>query len=100
MLLRTSGRLTSGRFLSLAGRLWECGVAFVEMKWPVLYPPGRGEYDSQTLLLGAQTLFVPFYNRMRAKYRDEVVMQQDNAPWYTAKIIKNYIRNKKIQIMD
>jgi hypothetical protein len=27
-----------------------------------------------------QQLFVPFYERMRAKYSDEVVMQEDNAP--------------------
>jgi hypothetical protein len=43
-----------------------------------------------------KTLFVLFYNKMRAKYKDKVVMQQDNAPWDTAKIIKNYMRNKKI----
>ena len=44
-------------------------------------------------------LFVPFYNRMRAKYGDEVVMQEDNAPWHTAKIIKKYLANKGIKRM-
>jgi hypothetical protein len=27
-----------------------------------------------------QQLFIPFYERIRAKYGDEVVMQEDNAP--------------------
>jgi hypothetical protein len=45
-------------------------------------------------------LFVLLYNRIRTKYKDKVVMQQDNTPWHTAKIIKNYIRNKGIQIID
>jgi hypothetical protein len=26
-----------------------------------------------------QRLFIPFYKRIRAKYSDEVVMQEDNA---------------------
>jgi hypothetical protein len=42
-----------------------------------------------------KTLFVPFYNKMGAKYRDKVVMQQDNATWHTAKIIKNYFQEQE-----
>jgi hypothetical protein len=44
-----------------------------------------------------QRLFIPFYKRMRVKYSDEVVMQEDNTPWHTAKIITKYLENKGIK---
>ena len=44
-----------------------------------------------------QRLFIPFYKRIKRKYRDEVVMQEDNAPWHTAKIITKYLANKKVK---
>ena len=46
-----------------------------------------------------QRYFIPFYERMRSKYGNEVVMQEDNAPWHTAKIITKYLKNKKIKRM-
>jgi len=46
-----------------------------------------------------KTHFIPFYNKMRAKYREEVVMQEDGASWHTAKIISNYLSNKGINRM-
>jgi len=36
---------------------------------------------------------------MRRKYGDEVVIQEDNAPWHTAKLITKYLTNKKINRM-
>jgi len=35
--------------------------------------------------------FVPFYQQMVRKYGPDVVMQEDNAPWHTAKIVQNYL---------
>jgi transposase len=46
-----------------------------------------------------QWYFIPFYKRMRAKYGDEVVMQEDNALWHTTKIIIKYLKNKKVKRM-
>jgi len=46
-----------------------------------------------------QKLFIPFYNRMREKHGDEVMMQEDNAPWYIAKIITKYLANKNVNRM-
>ena len=46
-----------------------------------------------------QTLFIPFYKRIVKKYEPGVVMQEDNAPWYTSKIIKKYLANKGINRM-
>ena len=37
---------------------------------------------------------------MRAKYGPEVVMQEDNAPWHTAKIVTKYLNNKKVNRMS
>jgi transposase len=47
-----------------------------------------------------QRLFIPFYERMRAKYSDEVVMQEDNASWHRAKIVTKYLENKGIKRMS
>ena len=47
-----------------------------------------------------QRLFIPFYERMRRKYGDEVIMQEDNAPWHTAKIIAKYLTNKGVNRMN
>src|SRR5438046_4021005 len=47
-----------------------------------------------------KTKFVPFYERMRAKYGDEVVMMQDGASYHTAKMIKAYITKKGLRFMN
>jgi transposase len=46
-----------------------------------------------------QKLFIPFYEQMVRKYGKDVVMQEDNAPWHTAKTIKKYLSNKKVRRM-
>jgi hypothetical protein len=46
-----------------------------------------------------QRLFIPFYERMRAKYEEEVMMQEDNASWYKAGIVERYLMNKKVNKM-
>jgi len=35
---------------------------------------------------------------MRAKYGLDVVTQDDNAPWHTANIIKNYLADKTVKL--
>jgi hypothetical protein len=47
-----------------------------------------------------QRLFIPFYNEIRRKYSDKVVIQEDNTLWHMAKIITKYLANKKINRMD
>jgi len=41
-----------------------------------------------------QRLFIPFYERMRIKHSDKVIMQEDNTLWHIAKIITKYLANK------
>jgi hypothetical protein len=43
-----------------------------------------------------QRLFIPFYKRIRRKYSNKVVIQEDNALWHTAKIIIKYLGNKGV----
>ena len=47
-----------------------------------------------------QKLFIPFYNKIRRKYSNEVVMQEYNAPQHTAKVITKYLANKKVNKMN
>ena len=35
--------------------------------------------------------FIPFYRRIVEKYGPSVVIQEDNAPWHTAKVVRKYI---------
>ena len=44
-----------------------------------------------------QQLFILFYKRIRAKYSNKVVIQEDNALQHIAKIITKYLANKKVK---
>jgi hypothetical protein len=46
-----------------------------------------------------QTLFIPFYKRMRRKYKDEVIIQEDNVSWYRIGIVERYLTNKGVKRM-
>ena len=46
-----------------------------------------------------QQLFILFYKRMRAKYSNKVVIQEDNALQHTVKVIIKYLKNKKVKQM-
>jgi len=40
--------------------------------------------------------FIPFYRRMVKKYSPSVVMQEDNAPWHTAKVVRKYMAQQGV----
>lgn len=40
--------------------------------------------------------FIPFYEKMVEKYGPGVVMQEDNAPWHTANVVRNYMAQQGI----
>src|ERR1700722_11229057 len=82
-----SGRTTVG--------VWSC---FCGDKMGPLYMLPKGEnMTAKWYKWVLQRLFIPFYKRIRRKYGDKVVMQEDNAPWHTAKIITKYLANKKVK---
>jgi transposase len=43
---------------------------------------------------------VPFYRRMRRKYGKSVVVQEDNAPWHTTKVVKKFWADLGIPKLD
>jgi hypothetical protein len=47
-----------------------------------------------------KTHFIPFYRRIVRKYRPEVVIQEDNAPWHTAKLVKRFLEGKSIKYVQ
>ncbi len=84
-----SGRTTVG--------VWSC---FCGDEMGPLYMLPEGEnMTAKRYKYVLQRLFIPFYKRMRAKYGDEVVMQEDNASWHRAKIVTNYLTNKEVNRM-
>lgn len=84
-----SGRTTVGA--------WSC---FCGDEMGPLYMLPEGEnMTAKRYKYVLQRYFIPFYERMRAKYGNEVVMQEDNALWHTTKIITKYLKNKKVKRM-
>jgi transposase len=84
-----SGRTTVG--------VWSC---FCGDEMGPLYMLPQGEnMTAKRYKYVLQSLFIPFYERMRAKYREEVMMQEDNAPWHRAKKITKYLTNKGLNPM-
>jgi len=84
-----SGRVTVG--------VWACFCG--DEVGPIYIVPPKKSMDSKRYHWVLQRYFIPFYNRMRAKYGDEVTMQEDGASWHTAKIITRYLENKGINRM-
>jgi transposase len=62
----------------------------------VIIPKG-GTITAKRYLETVKKHFVPFYKRMRRKYGSDVVMQEDNAPWHTAKIVRDYLNKQKVK---
>jgi transposase len=85
-----SGRTTVG--------VWSCFCG--DEMGPLYILPDGENMTAKRYHWVLQTKFIPFYNRMKAKYGKEVVMQEDNAPWHTAKIITKYLNNKRINRMN
>jgi transposase len=82
-----SGRTTMG--------IWSCFCGD-EMGPLYMLPEGENMIAKRYKYV-LQKLFIPFYEEMRAKYGDEVVMQEDNAPWHMAKVVTKYLERKGIK---
>jgi transposase len=48
-------------------------------------------------LVTLKKYFIPFYRRMVQKYGKEVVMQEDNASWHTAKLVRSWLDKQKVK---
>jgi hypothetical protein len=43
--------------------------------------------------------FIPFYCQMQKKYGLSIIMQENNAPWHTVTIVKNYLSRQKVKTL-
>ena len=81
----------SGRILV---RVWFCFCGN-EMGPLVIIEKG-GRMTRKRYLATLQEHFIPFYKRMVEKYGPNMIMQEDNALWHTAKVVRNYMREQGI----
>ncbi|KAF8857048.1 hypothetical protein BDZ45DRAFT_553791, partial [Acephala macrosclerotiorum] len=72
--------------------VWSCFCGN-EMGPLVIIEKG-GRMNAQRYLQTVKEHFIPFYRRMVEKYGEGVVMQEDNALWHTAKVVRNYMREQ------
>ena len=84
-----SGRVTVGAWGCFCGD--ELGPLYI-------LPPGEN-MNAKRYKWVLQKHLVPFYNRMRRKYGNEVVFMEDNAKWHKAKICQAYLRSKGVKMM-
>ncbi len=47
----------------------------------------RGTMTAKRYLKTVKKHFIPFYKRMKRKHGNDVVIQEDNAPWHAAKVV-------------
>jgi hypothetical protein len=70
--------------------VWSC-YCNNEMGPLVILEEG-GRMTATRYLETVKNYFVPFYKRMVRKYSPRVVMQEDNALWHTAKMVRAYLQ--------
>jgi hypothetical protein len=74
--------------------VWSCYCGN-EMGPLVIIPKG-GRMNQHRYIETCKKYFVPFYRRMKRKYGKDVVIQEDNAPWHTAKSVQKFWKDLKI----
>ncbi len=76
-----SGRMSVG--------VWSCYCG--EEMGPLVIIEKGGRMTAKRYIETLKKHFIPFYKRMRQKYGPDVVMQEDNAPWHTAKVVRAFL---------
>jgi hypothetical protein len=69
--------------------VWSCYCG--DEMGPLVIIEKGGRMTAKRYLETVKKYFLPFYKRMVRKYGPEVVMQEDNASWHTAKIVRAYL---------
>jgi len=75
--------------------VWSCYCGS-EMGPLVIIEKG-GRMTAARYLETVKEYYVPFYKRIVEKYGPEVVLQEDNASWHTAKIVRNYMDSQGVK---
>ena len=79
-------------------RVWTCFCG--DEIGPLVIILKGGTITAKRYLNTLKKYFVPFYRRMRKKYGPQVVMQEDNAPWYKAKIVRAYLEGQGVKLLS
>jgi transposase len=75
--------------------VWSCYCG--DEMGPLVIIEKGGRMTAKRYLKTLKTHFIPFYRRMVRKYGPDVVMQEDNAPWHTAKLVRAYLDKQKVK---
>jgi hypothetical protein len=74
--------------------VWSC--YYGDEMGPLVIIKKGGRMTAKRYLKTLKKHFIPFYHRMVQKYGLGVVIQEDNAPWHTAKIVQKYMAKQGI----
>ena len=74
--------------------VWSCFCG--NKMGPLVIIEKGGRMTRKRYLATLQEHFIPFYKRMVEKYGPNMIMQEDNALWHTAKVVRNYMREQRI----
>jgi hypothetical protein len=64
---------------------------------PLVMLEKGGRMTAKRYLETVKKHFLPFYRRMVRKYRSGVVLQEDNAPWHTAKVVQRFFDKARVK---
>ena len=74
--------------------VWSCYCR--DEMGPLVIIEKGGRMTAKRYLKTLKKHFILFYRRMVQKYGPGVVIQEDNAPWHTAKIVQKYMAKQGI----
>ena len=75
--------------------VWSCYCG--DEMGPLVIIKKGGTMTAERYLETVKKHFIPFIRRMKRKYGNGVVMQEDNASWHKAKLVTSYLDRQKIK---
>jgi len=78
--------------------VWSCYCG--DEMGPLVIVPKGSTMTAERYLETVKKHFVPFYRRIKRKYGNGVVIQKNNAPWHTAKVVRAYWKRIKIPLVQ
>jgi len=78
--------------------VWSC--YYGNEMGPLVILKEGGRMTATRYLETVKNYFVPFYKRIVRKYGRGVVMQEDNTPWHTAKIVRAYLWSRGVSLLQ
>jgi transposase len=67
---------------------------------PLVFIPKGGTMTALRYIDVLKKYFIPFYRQMVRKYGPEVVMQEDNASWHKAGVVRKFLDTQKVKYLS